>query len=314
MLKISIIVPVYNAAEYLERCLKSVISSLGDISGEVLLVDNGSTDGSLVILRKAAKKHPDNVRVLHCHTPGAAAAKNYGVVRARGEYLWFIDADDWISQGAIMKLLKKADLAGADLVMMGAERVYGDNTVSDGHKKLLAPVLPSEADYESRFIRYGMGPWQLLIRRKWWNEHKFRFQEGRIHEDMELMSALILYTDKYEAIDETLYYYFQNPESVLHKKDFNPDVFDIFPALEGLYNRFVEAGAEEQYHDELEWFFIWNLLLDSAKDFEQFPEGRSGFKRSREMLSRYFPDWRKNRFLHEKPLRLKVRVRMNYKK
>lgn len=314
MPRISIIIPVFNAAKYLDRCLVSIIESLGSTSGEVLLIDNDSSDDSLAIMRKIAKRHPDLIKVLQCHTPGAAAVKNFGVDHASGKYIWFIDADDWISRDAISKLLTKADQTGSDLVMMGAERVHGDDSTSDGHKRLLSPVLPSEPNYKSRFVRYGMGPWQLLIRRKWWNEHKFRFQEGHIHEDMELMSALILYTDKYEAIDETLYYYFQNPDSVLHKTEFNPNIFDIFPALDGLYDRFKEAGAEKKYHDELEWFFIWNLLLDSANDFAQFPEGRDGFRKSREMLSQYFPNWRKNRFLREKPLKLRIKVRLNYKR
>ena len=73
-------------------------------------------------------------------------------------------------------------------------------------------------------------------------------------------------------------------------------------------------GALEKYHDELEWFFIWNLLIDSAADFSKFAEGKEGFKFSREMLKKYFPNWRKNRFLREKPLKLRIRVRLNYYK
>ena len=128
------------------------------------------------------------------------------------------------------------------------------------------------------------------------------------------MSALILYTDKFASIDKPLYFYGQNDNSVLHKRKFSPHIFDIFPVLEGLYQRFVDAGAEKKYHDELEWFFIWNLLLDSAKDFGQFPEGEPGFMRTREMLKKYFPRWRKNRFLRQKPLKLQIKVRLNYHK
>ena len=309
MLKISVIIPVFNAEKYLERCLDSILKSLGKISGEILVIDNNSTDGSLVILKKYAKKHPKSITVLQCHTPGAAATRNFGAKKARGEYLWFIDADDYIDEDAIKELTKEADKTGADLVMMGAERVY-----PDGHRDYLSPVSPSESNYKSRFVRYGMGPWQVLIRRKWWKEHGFTFKEGYIHEDMELMSALILYTDKYASVERPLYYYGQNENSVLHKRKFSPHIFDIFPVLEGLHQRFVKAGAEEKYHAELEWFFIWNLLLDAVKDFEQFPEGKSGFARTREMLQQYFPKWRKNRFLRQKPLKLQIRVRLNYHK
>ena len=279
------------------------------MSGEILLIDNDSSDGSLTLCQDYAAKYPKLVSVLQCHTPGAAAVRNFGVSKAKGKFIWFIDADDWISDDAVTKLVTSANKTEADIVMMGAERVY-----PDGHRDYLSPVSPDEPDYKSRFVRYGMGPWQVMIRRKWWIDNKFTFKERFIHEDMELMSALILYTDKLASVNEPLYFYSQNDESVLHQKKFNPHIFDIFLALEGLYQRFTEAGAEQKYHDELEWFFIWNLLIDSAKDFGQFPEGHPGFQRSREMLKEYFPEWRKNRFLREKPLKLRIRVRLNYKK
>lgn len=307
MAKISVIIPVYNAEKYLNRCIDSVIKALRKVPGEVLLIDNDSDDGSLSILKNYASKYPF-IRVLQCHTPGASAVRNMGAKEAKGEYIWFIDADDEIAESAIDKILRKATDAKADIVMVGARRIYHES------EDYLSPVSPEEPDYKSRFIRYGMGPWQVVIKRKWWEKCGFKFKEGIIHEDMEIMSSLILYTDKLASIDESLYFYYQNSDSVLHKEKYNPHIFDIFPALKGLYKRFKDKDVQTLYHDELEWFFIWNLLIDSAKDFGQFKEGRPGFKRSREMLKKYFPKWRKNRFLKEKPLKLKIRVRLNYYK
>lgn len=328
---ISIVIPAYNAEKYLERCLKSVLRALvaaESVSYEILVVDNGSRDKTLMVAKKwrkmastgvtsgararsrvAPETTSGMVRVLQCHTSGAAAARNYGVLKARGEYIWFIDADDYVAEDAVRKLIEKARATESDLVMMGAERV-----ARDGSTSYLSAVEAEKPDAVSRFVRYGMGPWQVLIRQEWWAEHGFKFHEGIIHEDMELMSALILYTDKFASVDEPLYFYCDNPESVLHKSKFDPHIFDIFPALTGLYQRFEKAEAVQKYHAELEWFFIWNLLIDSAKDFGVFPEGRSGFAQARKMLSDYFPVWRKNRFLREKPLKLQIRVRLNYSK
>lgn len=307
MLKLSVIIPVFNAEEYLRRCLDSVILAMKGVSGEILTIDNVSSDDSLSVLKEYAKKYPKLMSVLQCNTPGAAAVRNYGVTKARGEYIWFIDADDEVTKDSVSKLLGKAKETDADLVMLGMKRIY-----QNGKTNYLSAVDPNTPDYKSRFIRYGLGPVQVLIRRKWWIANGFKFQEGIIQEDMELMSALILNTERFASIDEPLYLYYQNSDSVLHKKEFSPHVFDIFPALTGLYNRFKKAGAETLYHDELEWFFIWNLLIDSAKDFGQFPEAKVGFSRSREMLRKYFPKWRKNRFLKQKPLKLQARVKLNY--
>lgn len=309
--KLSIIIPVYNAEKYLNRCLKSVFRavSLSKIKTEVILVNNDSTDSSLKVAEDFAKESPLKINVLHCHTKGAAAVRNYGVKHADGEYIWFIDADDEITPSSIQKLVKIASETGADLVMMGTTRIYPDS-----HTDELTAVDPKKPDYKSRFVRYGAGPWQFLIKKAWWTEHDFTFKEGIIHEDMEMISSLILYTDKFVSVGEPLYLYYQTPDSVLHQKTWDPHYLDIFEALEGLTKRFKEAGAFKEYHDELEWFFIWNLLIDSNKDFSKFKEGRVGFARSRRMLKRYFPNWRKNRFLREKPLKLRLRVWLNYHK
>ena len=310
--RLSVIIPVFNAEKYLDECLKSVLASLkkAQINGEIILVDNGSSDNSLQVAENFKSEHKASaVRIVECQTPGASAARNAGVKIARGKYIWFIDADDTISTDAVRLLLAKAKEADADLVMMGAERVY-----ENGSRNYLSAVNPDSSNYRSRFVRYGAGPWQFIIRRTWWNAHDFRFREGIIHEDMELISSLILYTDKFACVDMPLYFYRQTQNSVLHRRSWSEHAYDIFPALEGLYERFRAVQAQKQYHDELEWFFIWNLLIDSAKDFAAFPEGRAGFARSREMLQKYFPNWRKNKFLKQKPLKLKIRVRMNYYK
>lgn len=308
-MEISIIIPIYNAEKYLSRCLDSVLNAINDFNGkaEILLIDNNSTDNSSAIIEKYKKKCPNIISSHKQSVPGAAATRNYGLKKAEGKYVWFVDADDTIRDDAVIKLLETARKSSADLVMLGMRRLF-----PDGHSDYLSAVCPSQKNYKSRFVRYGLGPVQVLIRKSWWQEHGFKFREGIIHEDMELMSALILYTDKFTCVDEPLYNYFQNPESVLHKSSWDPHYFDIFSALAGLYARFDENGAIREYHSELEWFFIWNLLIDSAKDFSKFREGRSGFRRSRKILKQYFPNWQRNVFLKQKPAKLKLRVLYNY--
>lgn len=323
MLRISVIIPVFNAEKYLDRCLKSVLASLGEIKGEILLINNNSTDNSPKIIDKYTKKYPKTIFSHNCTTPGAGAARNLGVAKARGEYIWFVDADDEVTRDAISKLLKAAQESAyeitaktgvkskkkANLVMLGMKKIYPNKK-----EVVFTAIDPEEPNFKSRFVRYGMGPVQFLILREWWNKHGLKFRETGMHEDVELMSSLILYTDNLASVNQPLYLYYQNPGSVLYREEWNESYFDIFKALENIYKRFKDKGAIETYHDELEWFFIWNLLIDSAEDFKRYPEGRDGFRRSRELLEKYFPKWRKNRFLKEKPIRLKVKVRLNYGK
>ncbi|MDO4507932.1 MAG: glycosyltransferase family 2 protein [Candidatus Saccharibacteria bacterium] len=317
-MKISIIIPVFNAEKYLERCLDSVIQSLNFAKllngkkpqAEVILVDNLSTDKSRVICERYVNKYPLALKLIECQKWGASAARNLGVGIAQGEYIWFIDADDAIFEDAVSELVKLADETNSDFVMMSAGVVYPKGGAQENY--VLNAVLPTLDDYRSRLVRYGAGPWMFLIRKDWWLKNKLSFREGIIHEDMELISALILYTDNYNAVDKPLYLYYQNPGSVLHKSEWDPHMLDIFPALEGLYTRFKRMKKEKEYHDELEWFFIRNLLIDSAKDFIRFPEGRKGFKGARKILRKYFPNWRRNKFFRKKPLRFRLRCELNY--
>ena len=306
---ISVIIPVYNAEKYLKRCIKSVFEAIKNIDGEILLIDNNSSDNSYELSKEIASSYNYPIRLFKCSTPGAGAVRNMGAKKASGEYLWFIDADDEVTRDSASLLIAEAEKTKADLVMMGARRIN-----ANGKSDYLSAVDASTDNYRSRFVRYGAGPWQFLIRRKWWLKNDFMFKDVIIHEDMEIISSLILYTNKYASVDRPLYFYYQNEDSVLHKQKWDPHYLDIFGALEGLHERFKKAGATEEFHDELEWFFIWNLLIDSAKDFAKFPEGRIGFSRSRKILKKYYPKWRKNRFLKEKPLKLRARVYLNYLK
>lgn len=305
MIKVSVIIPVYNAKKYLDACLKSVLEQ-GFGGLEVILVNDKSTDGSEKKCLEYGKKF-DNVRVLQGEGRGAAAARNLGLKQAKGKYIWFIDADDEVVNRSIKKLFRTAEREKADIVVMGAKRI-----LRGGKTGFLKAVDVRQKDWKKVFIRYGFGPWQMMMRREFLLENELFFPEGIIHEDMALMSALVLYTDKVVTINEELYLYFQREESVLRPKKWNKNALDIFTALEFLYKKFEAEKKVKKYWAELEYFFIWNLLLDTAKNFAKFPEGRAEYPKIREMMKKYFPKWRKNKYLKEKGLGMRLRCELGY--
>ena len=306
---VSIIVPVYNAEKYIGCCLESIIMALEKYNGnsEIIVVDNMSQDDSVNVVNKYIKKYPKLIKLIKCATPGAGAARNLAIKKATGRFFWFVDADDKIRQDAVSMLVDKITKTNADFVMLGMSKIF-----PDGHCDMIHTPSPASSDFCSRFIRSELGPVQVFVRKDWYMKHRFEFREGVIHEDMEMMPALILYTDKFSAIDEPLYLYYQNPNSTLHKLKWDPHYFDIFPALEGLYARFEEAEAVSKYRAELEWFFIWNLLMDSADYFHKFKEGKEGKRLSHKMLKKYFPKWRRNKFLKNVNAKTKIKIFANY--
>lgn len=310
---VSLIVPVHNAKNYLEKCLDSLLAQTflktnpGQL--EIILVENNSTDQSASIIDQYTKKHSKIIRRLNCKEKGAGAARNFGVSHARGKYFWFIDADDYIAPDAVQKLFSESEKEPVDFCMLDIEYVFPGSTKT----KHLTALDSADKNALKNLVRYGAGPYQFFIRRDFWNQNHLAFKPTIIHEDMELIPAFALFTQKFTSYHGSIYFYVQHENSVLHQQTWNGKAFDIFPALEGLYGRFKAKKAAQQYHAELEYFFIWNLLVDSAEDFKRFKEGRPGFKRSRLLLKKYFPAWRKNPYLKQKPLSYRIRRRLSYR-
>ena len=304
MLKLSIIIPVFNVEDYLSECLDSILGQKYK-SLEIILIDNNSTDNSYKICEKYAKKCPE-IKLFKYEKWGAAAVRNFGVKKAKGKYLWFIDSDDFIEKNSIKKLIDTAEKNKSDTVVMSVRRIY-----EDGRKNILTAVNTTKPDWQKRYIMYGFPPFQNLYKRTFWTKN-LEFPEGMIHEDMAILSTAILYTEKISFINEVLYNYRQRKNSVLHQEGWNPRSLDIFRALDVLLERFKIANKFDEYYSELEYFFIWNLLIDSAKDFHGHAGGKEGTKRTQDMMKSLFPNWRKNKYLKKKPLKFRLNCLRGY--
>ena len=320
LLRLSIVIPVFNVEKYLPDCLDSILSKTNlayKEKFEIILVDNNSSDKSLKICKEYRKKFPGMIRVSRCEPWGASAVRNLGVKRAKGEYLWFVDSDDYLEKGAVKRIIKRIEKEGEkkqtkkkkkslDAICISVRRVY-----EDGKTNVLTAVNPRKKGWKERYIMYGFPPFQNVYRRRFWMKN-FKFPEGMIHEDMAILSSVVLYAEKIVCINKVLYNYRQRKNSVLHQVGWNPRSLDIFKALGILYGKFKEKNAILKYYDELEYFFIWNLLIDSAKDFRGFREGKSGKKQTRAMLKKFFPNWVKNKYFREKPLKFKLNCFRGY--
>lgn len=314
-MKFTLIVPFCNSKQHFTACLDSLLKQTylekhrKDV--EIILVDNNSTDGTAKIATDCQKNNKDLMRVIKCKPWGAAAARNHGIREAKGEYYWCIDSDDWIEPNSLEKIaeeLKKHKTA-PDFLTIGAVRDFDEGMKHLGRVDIPA-IGKGQKNWQKRFIMYGYGPWAYVARRQFILDNNLFFDEGMIHEDMALISSFVLYTEEIYPLDGTLYHYVQHAKSVLHRSEWNPHALDIFPALEKIYARFEAKNLP--YADALEYFFIWNLLIDTVRNFKHFPKGRAHTKEIRNILRRYFPHWRKNPTLRSKSLTLRLRLRVAY--
>ncbi|WP_024867330.1 glycosyltransferase [Butyrivibrio sp. FCS014] len=208
---VSIIVPIYNVERYLVRCLESIINqSYANL--EIILVDDGSTDGSGKICDKYGLKD-SRIKVIHRSNGGLSAARNSGLSVASGEYIAFVDSDDYIDSNMVESMFLCAQKNNATVVTCGRMRVSGDcfepQKVVEGEK-----VVASEEAIRQIFIGgyISEAVWDKLFKRE--AIINKRFPEGEINEDIELVIAILGDAEKIVYLGEALYFYCENEGSI----------------------------------------------------------------------------------------------------
>lgn len=223
---ISVIIPVYNAAPFLEEAIASVISqSVAD--REIILVDDGSTDASPGICDRAAAADP-RVCVIHKPNGGLSDARNAGLDTARGEWIAFLDADDALAPGALARMLDAALATGADVVAADIVR-SPDASLPPGLKpRYREETLPPDEAVERMLYQRGLNNsacGKLYAARLW---QGLRFRRGVWYEDLDVFYRVMERAGKVAAIPDALYVYRENPASFTRRfSEARADVLDV---------------------------------------------------------------------------------------
>lgn len=240
MPEISVIVPVYKAELYLERCVKSILEQTYQ-NFELILVDDGSPDGSPILCDKWAEKD-SRVHVIHKKNGGASSARNAGLKIAKGNWIAFADSDDWLNETALKTLYDLAKKYNVPMAI-GGMRVVQKYTDASIVIKQNARVL-SNADLMSRFFRLNGEPdthsvCGAIIRRDILDDYSFI--EGRMNEDVETCYYLARKCEAAVYTDAPLYNYFKNIEGVTNsgfsKKKL--DLLDIWDIVQKQVEQFT---------------------------------------------------------------------------
>jgi glycosyltransferase EpsH len=210
--KVSVIIPVYNAGTLLLRCLDSLINqTLENI--EIICVNDGSTDESREILEEySIKDH--RITVVHQENLGQGAARNTGMDVASGEYLGFVDADDWIELNYFEKLCRAAEKYGSEIACCGIVRKYPSSRT---RKKIL---LSEEKIYSLTLEKYKITEtprkcyvYNKIYKRSEIEKHRLRFPEGVFFEDIAFTIRAIHYLKTLVTVPDTVYFYWVNYKS-----------------------------------------------------------------------------------------------------
>ena len=218
---VSLIIPIFNVEEYLEECLESIIDqSFKDY--EVILVDDGSTDKSRWIIR-AYKKKFKNIKTLFQSNKGVSEARNLALKHATGEYILYIDSDDFLKGNMLELMVNKAKDTKADIVMCNYNLYYGANNENNRifSYNLLEDNIYSSKEVIDMMLNFKIQGqlWNKLFKRSLLIENNFKFERGRYIQDILPVFKVINKSEKIAFINEDLYYYRQRNTSTIHKKN-----------------------------------------------------------------------------------------------
>lgn len=298
-MKCSVIVPVYNMAAEgkLEYCLNSLLhQTLRDL--EIITVDDASTDGSLEILKRYESDYPEKFRVIHySENKRQGGAKNEGLKTASGEWIGFLDSDDWVTPDFYERLIEKAEETGADVVGCDYSLVR-EHTMQVGEVVQNNTKDQTGVCDEKKHRKLVMRPGSMVIkvyRGSMIRENGLNFPEGIFYEDNCAGTVWMLYCRRFEKIDEPLYYYYQHEVSTVHHIS-EGKCRDRMKAGERMVMECSSRGFLTKYRPEIEFRFAETYYITTLFSYMSGVRHRklSFTAELRDGMKKYFPDFQEN--------------------
>lgn len=263
MSKVSVVVPVYNVEDYLEKCLDSLIhQTLQDI--EILCVDDGSTDHSNELLY-IYKNRDSRIQVLEKTNGGLSDARNYGMKFATSPYIVFVDSDDFLEPQALEKASAKLDETGADLVIFDVYQYF----MKTKTKEVIANRYSDEKTYTLKenpemITRILNAAWNKMYRLSLFQENNITYPVGYLYEDLGTTYKLLLKAKSIAFVNEPLYDYLADrPGNIT--QSFNKKAYHILNMAEETMNYYREEGVFDQYYEELKYLACVNIIENLKK-------------------------------------------------
>lgn len=236
---VSVIVPIYNTEEHLSECLDSLLAQTLD-SIEIVAVNDGSTDCSGEILREYEKSNRDRIRAFHKPNGGLSEARNFGIERARGEFIGFVDSDDWVDADMFGSMYQQAVETDSDIVVCGARMHYYRDGVelleNSRDINLRGPVFKfGKSVREEPSILWASQSFAVnkLFRRHLFRDHGFRFPPGQWFEDSAVIYNIMFAAEKVSCVQDHFYHYRYNRAGAI-TATLSPKIFDVFDSCDAI--------------------------------------------------------------------------------
>lgn len=301
-MKVSVIVPVYNVEKYLRKCLGSLVSqTLQDI--EIIVVNDGSGDHSQEIIDEFSEKYPEKIRSFTKENGGLSDARNYGLDRATGDFIGFVDSDDYVTATMFGEMYDLAKKYNAEMVVCNLQKVDEQGNVTQ--KLTQIPNMPEIIDLRNNFTVFSDLSYfacNKIFRKELFEE--VRFKKGIHFEDIQLIPQLLLKCTTIAQTQNYHYQYLERTDSIT--KTHTGKGLDILNAVEDVEKAFHNSKYSDQVDalkgfQILEGIYTFLAYLAFVKDKELFYK-----------MSRKLKDFRKERKISTAEIILYRRFNKNY--
>ena len=252
MPKFSIIVPVYNVEKYIKKCLDSIFNQTFN-DYEVIVVNDGTEDKSMEIVSKY------NVKTINQENKGLSAARNRGVKEAIGEYIIFVDSDDYIDSD-LLKQINNSLNNNPDVVRFQIKEVFKNGRNKDYNEEEFKEKSGEEAFKLITNYHFVENAWCYAIKREYYLNNSFKFMEGTVHEDFGLIPLVIIKSNIVNSISYVGYNYLQRDNSIMNSKDYSKTlkkVDDFYNHYKYLMTEISKTDLDDTYFKS----FISNSLI-----------------------------------------------------
>jgi glycosyltransferase involved in cell wall biosynthesis len=303
-MKVSVVIPVYNAARYIKGCIDSLRQQTMD-DFEAILVDDHGTDNSIEIASEYVRQLNDTRRfriIRTAQNSGPGVARNVGIQAARGEYVAFMDSDDEIDPKMLQLMTQRADAYQADICYCQLRYVGGNR---DG-EVFRNPILPDgdfSNDLKCAFLtRFTTFCWSFIYRRRLLMDNALSFPPERSSEDTNFLVKVLLVAQRVAVVNKPLYYYFQREDSLT--THCNPTRYRTkLSAMDSLLSEVRTRGWYNKFAPELDYLYLKKgyavACLNYLRSAEQ-PEV-DVLKRMSDQLDQSVSDWQGNFYRHHTP-------------
>ena len=294
-MELSIIVPVYNVEKYLKKCLDSLVEqTLDNDIYEIIVVNDGSPDHSQIIIDEYVKRYK-NVSSYIKTNGGLSDARNYGLDKAKGKYVAFVDSDDYVDTRMYETMLKKAEQKDFDVVVCDFVEIYSSEEVR-GYSRVDQDLLCSQEVREA-MVDFYPSAWNKIYKRTLFDQ--IRFKKGVWFEDVECLYRMFPVIETVGVVKEAFYYYIQRAGSISKSEDSR--IFHYVENWNGIIDYYKEKGYLKEFEREIEYSYIRYLYATFIKASLKFNKKfyQKAVLTARQEVKKNFPYYRKNKYFYK---------------